>query len=95
MARVLITGCNQKIGAGPVIVANGTVHDPIGKARHGQNGTTALTRDIPETIAGRLADIRSVDLLIKLVDLDWIWAKQKPVTPQERSRLASLPSLTV
>lgn len=64
MARILVTGSNRGIGAALLHAASAAGHDPIGTTRDGREGTHALRLDDPGSIAGQLADIGPVDILI-------------------------------
>lgn len=64
MARILITGSGRGIGAAIFAAAKEQGHDPVGTTRDGRDGTIALTLDEPETIAGQLANVGDIDILI-------------------------------
>ena len=64
MARVFVTGVNRGIGAALMAEARARGHTVTGTTRDGRDGTVPLHLDEPATIAGQLADIGPVDILI-------------------------------
>ena len=64
MARVFVTGVNRGIGAALMAEAQARGHTVTGTTRDGRDGTVPLRLDDPATIAGQLADIGPVDILI-------------------------------
>ncbi|AUC54435.1 short-chain dehydrogenase [Sagittula sp. P11] len=64
MARVFVTGVNRGIGAALMAEAKARGHTVAGTTRDGRDGTVPLRLDDPATIAGQLADIGPVDILI-------------------------------
>ncbi|MEN8917320.1 MAG: SDR family NAD(P)-dependent oxidoreductase [Octadecabacter sp.] len=64
MTTYLITAVNRGIGAALAAEVTARGHTVIGTTRDGRDGTVPLILDDPTTIAAKLADVSTVDVLI-------------------------------